>query len=139
MECTVCMEPISRENRKQLSCGHCLHRSCAKTLYIYSDRRPTCPVCRKPFSMRFKQPEQGEITTKIAELKEQQEQESLREVREQNERHNRELIDLMISFESVMTEAIALLGETQELQRSRTALLSYLEGNMVEGGPSSIA
>ena len=42
MECPICLEPISK-NEKILQCNHAFHKSCVDT---WLQRHDTCPMCR---------------------------------------------------------------------------------------------
>lgn len=47
--CTICMDPISPEETRQLGCGHRLHADCWhdwKARRAQVGRAPDCPVCR---------------------------------------------------------------------------------------------
>lgn len=42
-DCTICWEALSRQNAKQLSCGHCYHEKC---IYSWLNYKSDCPICR---------------------------------------------------------------------------------------------
>jgi hypothetical protein len=50
-ECSICFEETTSATRKKTSCGHVFHKDCLGTwIDRHADRRPPCPMCRKPLS-----------------------------------------------------------------------------------------
>ena len=47
--CSICMEPMTQRNSKELPCGHRFHKKCINKWKNEGNR--TCPLCREPFDL----------------------------------------------------------------------------------------
>lgn len=47
--CSVCMEPMTTRNSRELECGHTFHKKCLRKWKLEGNR--TCPLCREEFDL----------------------------------------------------------------------------------------
>ena len=46
LECSICLDTITKINITVTKCGHIFHESCIKKLFEASTLRHVCPLCR---------------------------------------------------------------------------------------------